>query len=1020
MAQKQRSKSTSSIPEDQDMQWKMRCEELQKIRDLVRESEEQWREDLCKWKNHRRSVNSDMVRKREERKHNDPAASGSTARKSDTFWGMQGEESREQGAPVSDSAASPFTRQAVSVKPQPCIRSTVLPQSYAVDSPYATATQASAPSAPLVQRDSSCKAGLSYDSAFTYTATAQLSIQTRAGPASSASTSKARTNQAGTSTAAPIDPIGTTVPGQTSTTHTHPTSTTFACQTSTALTDRVSTVLPEQTSRIAAEPSRTSQAEESSACSVYRASEPGRPIGRLVGEKSSGSLYNLNSMDTKPAASQVSASLPRSTRRSDSSRLASVVSPRPFGTQSTRISPVSRVFAVDDSHKRFNGETNESQNSIIFSHKSKVLNLEEDDDHCQTSSVPSRNEDKEEKWGMAASNSPPFAPQSSCMTLTVTSGSESRSSEMRIRLNQKPNSSQDFGFQTSWDSTGKFIKSIQKGSPAELSQLQVGDEIVAVDGRKASEMSLEQWKGSMDGALQQGSVALDVRRNGQNSTPTEYMNSSNEFNSQPAVENATKMSHTFNSQDVTGVESKGMNGGFRPESVGKESETISLKNIKRRSEFFEKQGGSESAISDLRVPSISTTSNRHSWDPMEERKRQEKWQQEQERLLQEKYKRDQEKMEQEWRRAQQNVVSTGMGYSEEEQRSLEVDTRSLSPLSPMSPLSQTTPPLWEEPSHMVEREGPQLTQLQGGDPHKDKVLRRGDGEEMTLQNKCEEEQQKTRAVEEEEEKKCQQASEGCFTQQGSQEQERKGDYAGVAKIHPEISLSDREKSKSSPELDEVDKPTGMASVVSSGRKTAPSPSQEARERKQKNRPLSQVELDRLQILEEMKKRTQLLTDSSWIRQRSSTIYKEPIHLGGGMRRYESLDNLNTARSWRQSQWPPSPASSSRPQSAVSGSASSTLPTSFSTGSLRQGPWSQPSPTSPTPPTALNEEPGPEPHPPSQQRCSALTAGLTSEDPSLELEQELKSDCETGSSTATPATPDSQQSLSIGNNEQKEM
>ncbi|KAG9348981.1 hypothetical protein JZ751_029298 [Albula glossodonta] len=39
--------------------------------------------------------------------------------------------------------------------------------------------------------------------------------------------------------------------------------------------------------------------------------------------------------------------------------------------------------------------------------------------------------------------------------------------------------------------------------------------------------------------------------------------------------------------------------------------------------------------------------------------------------------------------------------------------------------------------------------------------------------------------------------------------------------------------------------------------------------------------------------------------------------------------------------------------------------------------------------------------------SALTAGLTSEDPSLELEQELRSDCETGSSTATPATPDSQ-------------
>lgn len=41
--------------------------------------------------------------------------------------------------------------------------------------------------------------------------------------------------------------------------------------------------------------------------------------------------------------------------------------------------------------------------------------------------------------------------------------------------------------------------------------------------------------------------------------------------------------------------------------------------------------------------------------------------------------------------------------------------------------------------------------------------------------------------------------------------------------------------------------------------------------------LSQAEQERLQILDEMRKKTPVLTDSSWIRQRSTcTIHKEPI------------------------------------------------------------------------------------------------------------------------------------------------
>ena len=51
----------------------------------------------------------------------------------------------------------------------------------------------------------------------------------------------------------------------------------------------------------------------------------------------------------------------------------------------------------------------------------------------------------------------------------------------------------------------------------------------------------------------------------------------------------------------------------------------------------------------------------------------------------------------------------------------------------------------------------------------------------------------------------------------------------------------------------------------------------------------------------MRKKTSLHTDSSWIRQRSSSVHKEPISLySSSMRRGESLDNLDSSRtsSWR--------------------------------------------------------------------------------------------------------------------------
>lgn len=44
------------------------------------------------------------------------------------------------------------------------------------------------------------------------------------------------------------------------------------------------------------------------------------------------------------------------------------------------------------------------------------------------------------------------------------SGSQENHCEMRVSLNQKPNSSKDFGFEAAWDSTGARVTSVQKGN----------------------------------------------------------------------------------------------------------------------------------------------------------------------------------------------------------------------------------------------------------------------------------------------------------------------------------------------------------------------------------------------------------------------------------------------------------------------------------------------------------------------------------------------------------------------------
>uniref|UniRef100_A0A8C4F1G5 LIM and calponin homology domains 1b n=1 Tax=Dicentrarchus labrax TaxID=13489 RepID=A0A8C4F1G5_DICLA len=146
----------------------------------------------------------------------------------------------------------------------------------------------------------------------------------------------------------------------------------------------------------------------------------------------------------------------------------------------------------------------------------------------------------------------------------------------------------------------------------------------------------------------------------------------------------------------------------------------------------EAQGGTEPASKDVQEEKVIEHStppipvlpqarrgDRWSWDPDEERKRQERWQQEQERMLQEKYRREQEKLKEEWEKAQREVAEEERKYHEEERRILEETVTPLTPRSSALPspsrgeLSFTLEPQdtivrsladWERKQQLLERQ----------------------------------------------------------------------------------------------------------------------------------------------------------------------------------------------------------------------------------------------------------------------------------------------------------------------------
>uniref|UniRef100_A0A3B4TZR7 LIM domain 7a n=1 Tax=Seriola dumerili TaxID=41447 RepID=A0A3B4TZR7_SERDU len=590
--------------------------------------------------------------------------------------------------------------------------------------------------------------------------------------------------------------------------------------------------------------------------------EPRRPLSGARTEAeapSSGFLHKqqpqLNSMEAKPpGVSRVSASLPRSYQRSDSARLTSVVAPRPFGTQPSRITSLPRVISV----------------------------MIESQDQCCTLNS---------SFFYACKVYLLFISTHPCCWACL----QENYCEMRINLNQKPNSSRDFGFRAAWDSTGARVTTIQPGSPAEMCQLQAGDEVLTVNGHQVAEMSYTDWKSCLEEALQEGSLVMDVRRHGKNSESSEHCAASECCISlwlKLFLSSAVPHCILFSISHV-------------------ESEPLSLKNLKRRSEFFEQGKKKKEKIP---VPSITPSSSRWSWDPEEERRRQEKWQKEQERLLQ---------------------VHKGILMY------LEVNSHIISPQLPLFPFNQPTSTLWEEEERERKRKEEQERQRQAEEK------RRREEEERELQRLQEERKRKERQEEEERKRREEEELKWQRRREEEREEERRQQEAA------EQQRRERERAL---ELQRQQLTGGGVGQQS----------------------LSHAEQERQQILNEMKKKTPLLTDSSWIRQRSSNTATSQESDIPSMRRGESLDNLDASyNSWRSS-WTPKSNSYvqnyTRPHSALSGStsfysggsaaqrpASSTLPSSYSMSSLRGGTpspsLSSPSPT--TSPEPTSEAGGPQ-------------------------------------------------------------
>ncbi|XP_010620659.1 LIM domain only protein 7 isoform X1 [Fukomys damarensis] len=852
-------KSMSDVsPEDVQHLRQLRYEEMQKIKSQLKEQDQKWQDDLAKWKDRRRSYTSDLQKKKEEREEIEKQVSEKSERSSKTFKEMlQDRESQDHKSTIT-----------------------------------------------------SRRRMYSSDDVLNDERPATLIL-------SEARYQSERVEEKGTTYPAEI-PKGE----------------------STTLTERQDSV----------------------------ATEIQLPSKSFTEEQRPASLSSQHSLSTQMEPTRISASLPRSYQKTDTVRLTSVVTPRPFGTQSRGISPLPRCYTMDPGWK-YNGNVDGVKTSENNSFSLPALNP----DTCQLASSLSSEREAVPEEGVVRlpPPTPPFSPLSqdlapaSIDTPSLTSGpnlmsepeegrsssqrelpgSQDQFSDMRISINQKPGNSVDFGFTIKWDYSRIFIASVEAGSPAEFSQLQVDDEIIAMNNTKFSYMNTKEWEETMASAQETGTLVLDIRRYGKSdwgkdqpflpfsrhktlnltSVATKIIGSPETkwIDTTSGIYNSDKSSNLSVTTDFSEslqspyTESKEING-IHDESnnfESKASESISLKNLKRRSQFFE-QGSSDSVVPDLPVPTLSTPS-RWAWDQEEERRRQERWQKEQDRLLQEKYQREQEKLREEWQRARQEAERENSKYLDEELMVLNSNSISMSPREPALATWEAT---WSEGSKSSDREGTRAgeeekRQQEADAVHEDQSPKLQ--EQLILEKEQKLREQQAQEEQEERQREAEAKAQKPLAEERMHQAERERetsvkiyqyrrpvDSYDIPKKEEEESSgllpTDRTKSRSTTELN--DYPTNKnGSNKYLDRIESTTFSQRS---SKKDQGPSGAELERQQILQEMRKRTSLHNDNSWIRQRSSSVNKEPICLPGVMRRGESLDNLDSQRSdsWRQSPW----------------------------------------------------------------------------------------------------------------------
>ncbi|XP_070376082.1 LIM domain only protein 7 isoform X13 [Equus asinus] len=848
------SKSMSDVSaEDVQHLRQLRYEEMQKIKSQLKEQDQKWQDDLAKWKDRRKSYTSDLQKKKEEREEIEKQALEKSERASKTFKEMmQDRESRNQ--------MSTITSRRRIYSSDDILNEETFPPTLAMS---------------------------------------EASYQSER-----------------------VEEKGTTYP----------------------------TEIPKQDSTTSARRENTIIAE------IHL------PSKSSVEEQRPPTLSSLHSLSTQMESTRVSASLPRSYQRADTARLTSVVTPRPFGSQSRGISSLPRSYTMDDAWK-YNGDVEGVRRTQITS---LSISAQKPDASLPAFSSSSGRETAAagEDMTRLPSPTPTFSSLSqdqaatSKATLSSASGpdlmsepgerrsspqtevsrSQDQFSDMRISINQTPGNGLDFGFTVRWTFSGIFVASVEAGSPAEFSQLQVDDEIIAINNTKFSYKDTKEWEEAMANAQETGNLVMDIRRHGKldwgkdqpslpfkrhktlnltsmatkiiGSPETKWIDATSGIYNSDKSSNLSVVTDFSESLQNSNTESKEING------IHDESNTFESKGSSgfSYSSWVYLCGSADSVVPDLPVPTISAPS-RWAWDQEEERKRQERWQKEQDRLLQEKYQREQEKLREEWLRAKQEAERENSKYLNEELKGLNSNSISLTTRAPALATWEAT---WGEGSKSSDSEGTRAEEerRQHQEDSVNEDQRKKLQEQLTLEKERklkelqyqEEQAQKQRQVEAEEQKR--RAEEQTRLVERERETSvriyqyrRPIDSYDIPKRGEESSgllPSDRNKSRSTTELDGY--PTNKnGSNKYVDRIGSTSSTQKSSKKEQVP---SGAELERQQILQEMRKRTSLHNDNSWIRQRSSSVNKEPISLPGIMRRGESLDNLDSPRSnsWRQSPW----------------------------------------------------------------------------------------------------------------------